>query len=74
MGLQEVKQEIVSEATRKADLIKKQGQEEVAKLEAEMKKKVDAFDKEIARDMKKQADEMKKRELSAAELEGKNKK
>lgn len=71
MGLQKVKQEIINESRKKAELIKKQAEDEATKISAEIEAKIKALAEKTENETKKLSEEIKKRELSAVKLEGK---
>lgn len=72
MGLKEVKQEIINEAKKKAEMINKQGLQEVATINRELTSRIETSRKDSENESEKYIAEMNKRETSSAELQGKN--
>ncbi len=72
MGLKEVKQEIINEAKKKAEITNKQGLQEVALINKELNTKIDAARKDTENEAERHIIEMKKRDMSSAELQDKN--
>ncbi len=72
MGLEELKQELMDDARRQCDEIISGAKINISQLEKEYGVKMQAVREKFDADIKKQVDEMKRRQISSAELEGKN--
>ena len=71
MGLETVKEEILSNAKQKADSVVSAAKSEAAKITGDANRKLEELKEKSAMDSKKQMDSIKRQEMAAAELESK---
>ncbi|MFB6245749.1 MAG: V-type ATP synthase subunit E family protein [Candidatus Nanohaloarchaea archaeon] len=73
MGLKEVKDDVISEAEKKAERIRDEGEEEAREIMEEAREKAEEIREESEKEAEEQREKMEKRRVSSARMEARQK-